>query len=170
MDDVLFAAWQKDLPPFDGQTITVKNAVPLETLSQLLTKIVDELREAFGMEPLYFLDDWHEHDGVVLAAKPVSWDTLQSEVESAHALSQFVFGDYAVRRGFYTKSGRFYLRFYINEDGNWQNDVPDGDFDLTVSGATASALSPALRKRFGDKIRVFPANAFFAERYNGHIG
>lgn len=167
MDSILFSAWQNTEPPFDGLTLTVKQAVPLETLVSVLATIVEQLQENFGGEPLHFVMDWHEHDGVVLPSKSTSWGILKSEVETASKLSNFVFGDWEVRRGFYPESQQFYLRFYVNEERDWAGPQADGDFDLTVTNDLAKVFTPILSERLGDNLKIAPASPFFNERYSG---
>lgn len=171
MDTVLFAAWQNKEPPFNGQTLTVKQAVPLETLSNVLTEVVQKLHKTFGGETLYFVMDWHEHDGVVLPAKPALWDVLKSEVETTAQLSRlFLHADTFVRRGFYPESGQFYLRFYVNEPGyaGQAEDEDNGDFDLSVADELAKVIVPVLGERLGNNLHILPANGFFNERMAEH--
>ena len=104
--------WRVALAPFGGQTVAFasEDLTPLPALRLALLAVAAALRQQWPEVALFTLDDWHEHDGFLSAARPASWQDLSDALTSDKALLTLSHGDSEVRRAFFPATHDFYLR------------------------------------------------------------
>jgi len=160
--------WRSGSPPFDGLTVAFasEDLTPLPALRLALLALVSRLQTHWPEAALFTLDDWHEHDGFINAAKPTSWQYLSAALASDKALSALSQGDWDVRRAFFPATYDFYLRVYIPADCG--NDYPErrGDFDVTCGPSLAAELADLAAFAGGLPIAECDAKGFFDRRYD----
>jgi hypothetical protein len=166
MDDTLLKAWTNTTSPFDGEALCLRDLVPIERLSQLLSVTVGALRVEFGDSILAVNSDWHEHDGYVSPSEPTDWEFLGELAASPTALYDHRPGDDFVRLAFFDSRCRFLLRIWIPDE----NDDPDqypgkwGTFDLSSSATVIQTITQLLPTA---ELAVCDAKSFFSKRYAG---
>lgn len=159
--------WRRGEAPFDGVTLAPEAWVPLPLLSRMVSSVVGTLRREHP-GPLHTLLDWHEHDGWLTAATPVTWGELAAAIERPEAWTHtFAGGDTWVYRAYFPEDRSFYVRFYAsNEDGPAAGEW-SGTFDLTGPSELVESVLNRLRQDEDVPLRVFPPHAYFNERYAG---
>lgn len=157
-----------DEAPFDGVTIYPEDIIPLPEARIALVRIVALLRETWGDAGLCRLDDWFEHDGVVLKARPTSWEEVENYLASDEALYAARTGDTYVKIGIFPTDRRFYLRIDVidesdetDREGRWVT------FDLTCNPMQSRRLQDELLQ-LSEAILSIPAKKFFSWR--GEMG
>jgi len=158
--------WRAALTPFDGLTVASASAdlTPLPALRLALLAVASALRQRWPEPALFTLDDWHEHDGFLSAARPASWQDLSDALASDKALLTLSHGDSEVRRAFFPATYDFYLRVYVPDD--FDNGYPErrGDFDLTCGAGLAADLAASA---CAVPLAVCEAKGFFDRRHGG---
>jgi hypothetical protein len=129
-----------------------------------LLALVDELEARWPDVELYWLHDWHEHDGVMEPPRGISWSEVRAVLHSDESLSAARAGDTYVRVGICPKNWQFYLRFYP-EDDEEETDPPRlehvGNFDLTCSPSFAETVLERLAPLHLTGLRCEPAKEYF---------
>ncbi len=169
MNGELERRWRGGIVPFSGQTITIdsEDLTPLTPLRHALLAVVSRLQQRWSDAALLSLDDWHEHDGFITVAKPISWVYLLSTLASDETLLALSHGDWAVRMSFFPKTYDFYLRVYVPAD--YDSDYPErrGDFDITCASELAAELADNAALASGLSFANRGAKNFFDPRYSG---
>ena len=168
MDDVHYTAWREARAPFDGVTIHTVDFLTLGNALTLLRPIVSSLHGQYGSEQLLTYHDWHEHDGIILPAKPTEWAQLIQLTQSDRDLIKASCGDYQVSSAFFSESRSFLLRIYIDDDFVYaENRDPANDrcvyFDLTCD---VEGLSKMIAPEDGVTESEY-AKTYFDRRYGG---
>jgi len=168
MDDVHYTAWREARAPFDGVTIHTVDFLTLGKALDILLPVLSNLYRQYGAEQLFTYHDWHEHDGVILAAKPMEWGELLKLTDSDRDLLQASHGDYQVSSVYFPESRTFLLRVYIDDDfacAEKRDLVNDRCvyFDLT---AHANVLSGLISPEDG-VTESTDAKSYFDRRYGG---
>ena len=113
MDETLMKAWRSGTAPFNGATARPSDLLPLADLSSVLRLLVATLHQRHGNTALLRLDDWHEHDGYVTSAKPITWQELAATTATPEALYEQRPRDGHVRSAVYESTGCFLLRIWV---------------------------------------------------------
>lgn len=165
MDPRLDRAWRVSQTPFNGDTVFLSDPIPTADLVALLRQVTAFLKRQYPNAALRKLEDWHEHDGVVLESDDIDWMYLDRLLQSADSFRQAVSDDDDVCLGIYDSACQFYLRFGFSRARERETGRPtDGDFDL--SGA--SDLCRAIRSVADTASTcIVPAKRYFDERYAG---
>ncbi len=172
MDQYLFDSWQKGAPPFDGFILCHRDSLPryflrVEELREALTLAVTELQEECGDAPLVALEDWHEHDGVLLPGREATWQDVQNALVSNVALYGSRDDDYLVHRAFYPSGGSFLLRYDLLD----RDDAPDhgvwGTFDLAAPITQLEKIVSNCSKSLRAKLRIENAKQYFDSKSAG---
>jgi hypothetical protein len=174
MDIEFERRWRHGLPPFDGATLYSPEGIPLPALRSALQMVVAHLQPLYSQARMFRLSDWHEHDGILLEAKPSSWEEINLMLASEKAFYAFSEGDTYVRSAFFPEERDFYLRVYIPDD--WDNpfyahDDPKliryGEWDISCTEVLASRLTIALQQEETRLLTKQPAKEYFDSRYSG---
>ncbi len=160
--------------PFNGQTVTLKDFVPLAQLRQAVLQVVQQLRDYRPVDALFRLDDWHEHDGYINHANPATWQELDALLTSEQTLKAASTGETYVRRGYFPAERDYYLRLYIPDtyDNPFHSDddpnlVDYGLFDVTCQEPLAHQIAEAVGVIEAIELEVIAAQAFFDRSYGG---
>jgi hypothetical protein len=174
MDAEFFQRWREGRAPFNGQTVTLKDFVPLATLRIALLQVVQQLQDYRPDAALFRLDDWHEHDGFVKEAEPATWQELDTLLTSEQTLKAASTGETHVRRGYFPAERDYYLRLYV--PGAYDNpfhahDDPDlvdyGSFDVTCPEPLMRQIVIAVESAGRIDLEVIATQAFFDRGYGG---
>ena len=169
MNDAWNRRWKQASPPFDGQTVAFasEELTPLPALRQALLVIIAVLQQRWPEASLFVLDDWHEHDGFVNAARPTAWPELLQRAGTDEKTMTFTQGEWDVRLAFFPDDYGFYLRVYV--PAHYDNDYPQrrGSFDVTCAPELAATLSEIAASASGLPVTQFEAKAFFDRCYGG---
>ncbi len=173
MDSEFDRRWRAAQAPFDGVTVVMDKLVALPVLRRALIAVVGVLHAHRPGEPLFRLQDWHDHDGFVTKAHPSSWLELRSLLDSDDALAGASAGETHVRTAFFPQGRDFLLRVYVPDvyDNPYHaHDDPRlvhyGLFDVTCQWPLALALREAAQGAWIAAL-VRPAKAFFDTNYSG---
>jgi hypothetical protein len=166
VDQKLQHAWHTEARPFDGKTLHLADLVPLDRLSLLLSAAVTALRRAYENASLLSLADWHEHDGYITSAHPITWQELEAIASSVATLYERRPGDDFVRLGFYEASGTFFLRVWVLDEDDDRDNYPGkwGNFDLSASEALLQVVASSVPS---ESFLFSPALKYFNERFAG---
>lgn len=162
--------------------LTVDDLLPVQELRGALVQIHAPLVAAFGREPLWTLDCWHEHDGFLTEATSTDWTSLGEHLRSDAALYAARSGDDHVFRAYFPESFVFLLRFETSEeDDDEQYPGIWGAFDLVGPSSLVEKISSGLpefplsaRKKLPPnmtqamtRLQMHPAGEWFDERWAG---
>jgi hypothetical protein len=161
--------WLHGLSPFDGLTVSPlqEDLVLLPILRKALRGILDRLCEEYSGRSVYRAEDWHEHDGHLSAARPLSWSELESWLASDGTLYAAGHEDTDVRTAVFPDGQQCYLRLCIPRDHD--NPYPErrGSFDVTCGPELARDLAGIARESGGFVVTVTPAKEYFDRSYGG---
>lgn len=168
MDAFLFDQWRAASPPFDGLVLSHGDDLPVAVLRNAVRVTVTGLKQHYGELDLVAVNDWHEHDGVVLPGRATTWRALEGALKSDAALFAASDGDDYVYRAFYPSSGDFLLRFDILEsDSTMLNSRSRGRFDLSAPAPVLQAIVGQLDDGLREEISMENAKQYFDGRYAG---
>jgi hypothetical protein len=161
--DLLHERWLEARPPFDGDLI-VPNAdgYSVETLRPILQTIGAALAVASPKHSLWLNEDWHQHDGFLVASRPFSFRDLASWLASDTELDAHRHGDFSVYWAVYDDSYRFLLRFYLGDEPASR----DCTFDLSADADLIAACEQRLQ-RLGVETQRARSKAYFDKAYGG---
>lgn len=173
-------------PPFHGVTIHVEEMLPVFLLRRTLNAIVGVLHDHWHRSKIFTMQDWRDHDGVMLPARRSSWDELLAILASDDALYESMAGDTLVKVAFFPKEREFLLRYYIPEPQeledssltygtNFYIPVPHeqaldnrwGRLDLTISPALQDVVLDACRTSGCPEPRSTQAKSYFLYLHKG---
>lgn len=142
MDAEMDRRWRANEPPFDGVRLAPDALLPVADLSAAITVVTDHLSRSMSPDSrLWFVEDWHEHDGYVKKAEPASWQMIREWSKRENLRP----GDTYVRAAFFPDSRSFYFRYYVADEE--PGEAMEGEFDLTgpkpLIDSTALALAEA---------------------------
>ena len=107
-------------------------------------------RPVLSRELVFVFDDWHEHDGIILPAKPLTINELSERVVTPHSLCQWGQGDFKVYRAVYPDSFDFLLRVNVVDEDDDPKEYP-------VSGVRCpSRVMVSTLPRFGSGLAASP--------------
>ena len=164
MDAEFQSRWPDAKPPFDGDTLFTAGMAFAAVRNALIAaiQIIRESGIIKAGEKIYRLDDWHEHDGILLEAHTITWGDVESWLASEKSLRLACPGDTFVRAGIFTEQRLFYLRFGADEGD------PDSWLDLSGPAALLKTVQDRLNGEPSVVVKVEPAQRFFAEGYKGY--
>ena len=162
MNEELERRWRSDTLPFDGHTLATEDGVPALDVRRFLIKAIECLEPIHGSSKLYKIDDWHEHDGFVTSATPVTWSELRSWLASDQRLFIARSGEVDVYVGIYPEDYSFYLRFYLDQEILPPGRPLEGAADLSASFELVSYLQGEL-----EETTIESATTRWRRRYGG---
>jgi hypothetical protein len=168
VDKILELAWRIGRPPLNGRTIYLEEAVPIADLLPVIRCVVAFLEDRYPNAALRRLDDWHEHDGVILEGSKTDWPSVKALLSSVEVFRAGVSDDTHVRLGLYDDDLSFYLRFgYFESPGQVAVPPETGIMDLSSSDSIIQDVIALLQPR---RTMTASANVYFHERYKGRSG
>lgn len=164
MDVDLERRWKEGQPPFDGDVLLLDledDAVSAATLRGALLTICDVLHLVDAGD-LWLNEDWHQHDGFLIASRRLPANEFLAWLASDRALMQRQHGDYAVYFGVYDETHEYLLRFYLGDE-------PDSTecYLSLLAGRTQLDQCAARLALQGISMRREPGKAYFDKIYAG---
>lgn len=171
MDAEFDRRWRESQPPFDGLTVTLNDYIPLPLFQQVLVAIVERLYTYRPEASLFHNMDWHEHDGYMNEALPISWETLRNLIASIENIQdRFYLADTYVRDGIFPAKRDYLLHYYVDFTDTISGEripFPTGIIDVTCQRPLALQIESVIRTAGVSNIDILPAKAFFDSRYAG---
>ncbi len=164
MDSILNALWPSGKRPFCGETIYPVDDVLVGDAIVAIPSALDHIGLYYPACTLFSLDDWHEHDGFVVSAKPTTIEMLRAELSTPESYVSFHSDDCAVYRAVYPDTLDFVLRYSLWEaDGTDQAPVDRGvHWTFTGYGHDIAEV----KKRWGRyNLATEPSERYFQSRY-----
>lgn len=152
--------WKQAQMPFDGKIVTSGVDSSMQTLLKALeyfTKLLDANPQNF-----YLYHDWHEHDGYLTQAKPISSIKLKNMVANEQSLRASMNGEAEVRTAVYPQSNEWLMRWYIDPD-----DSAYCDFEFCI--ATTAKNNPLEQMYLINPqgLNQLAAKTYFDKSYGG---
>lgn len=147
--------------PFAGPILVLEGPLQVDLLLNALRIAVEVVRKTFASPPLQVNVDWHEHDGVILPARTITWAEVDGWLGSVHSLLDSSSDDWRVYTLLFPDDFAFCLRYCINvDDGIEPRCRLDFSADPTVVATLAEAL---IRSNFAPSYKPSSA-AYLQER------
>ncbi|GAA5496381.1 hypothetical protein Rhal01_02564 [Rubritalea halochordaticola] len=122
MNAELHTLWQSGEKPFHSETIYPREDVFVRDVLVAIPSALDHIAQYYPENQLYSLDDWHEHDGLIVPAKPTSLDEIRTQLATAESYVRHHTDATAVYRAIFPDSLDFLLRYSL-----WEADSPHQD-------------------------------------------
>ena len=169
MDEALDKSWKNSSQPFDGETLSFSDLLPLSALRNLMVQVLDQLKRRFPRVTLQQFDDWHQHDGYTTSPQSSSWEGLEQILRSDEILYENRSPDDYIRKSFYPTTKTFLFRFYVADKDNDPEFYPGvwGDFDLSAHPSLIAEIVTELHGEGKDKLIVLKSKPFFDNNYAG---
>lgn len=169
MNNELVKAWERGLPPFDGDLIRCEESIPWLALRRVSLGILRHIEDKFPKEPLFSLDDWHQHDGFGTDNEcKIDLMALRVAFDDPCLLRSFCPGDFMVYRAIYPANMAFFWRFWLDapEDCPDQS-APTGIFDFSCGEPHFQEVRQVIETVPGIQTLIEPAKAFFDRTWGG---
>jgi hypothetical protein len=168
MNKELLIAWERGLPPFEGDVIRCEESIPWSSLRQVSLGILQHIEDHYRAEALFSLDDWHEHDGIGTGECDTDIAALRAAFDDASLLRRFCPGDYLVYRAIYPANMNFFWRFWLDapEDCPDQS-APTGIFDFSSGGSHFQEVRQMIENVPGIQPSIESAKAYFDRTWGG---
>ena len=164
MDTLLEPLWRTGQKPFHSKTIFPSVEVFVEDAMIAISSALRHIEIYYPSNRLFAFDDWHEHDGFVTPARPISISELREQIKTPASYAQSLSDDTAVYRAIYPDSLDFVLRYSLSDEDSLE--APDREVHWTFTGYGHDIVE--LQKRwqpFG--LSVEASCEFFLKRYAG---
>jgi hypothetical protein len=172
MDERLLRAWKEGHPPFHGCTLWAEN-LTFEQVVDCSQTILLVLEKRQAKENLRKFDDWHEHDGYIKEASPISLSEIEAAFASAAVLLQFCTDETDVCAAIYPQTAGLLWR--IGFDGrSTDRNGKHGDtrqrwrFDFSMDRDGLVAVKALLSDVHNVAVNEEPTIAFFDRNSTEH--
>lgn len=162
INHLLESRWKSGAAPFDGDVLWIDDVLHPEPFAAALAACTRVLRGERDLERLYWLDDWHAHDGFLTAERPCTWADINEWTSSTDAVRKSSPGDFDVYRLIYPADLRFCLRYRLDS-----NDDSDADFNVCADVLMLDEIAPSLRRMHVESVVREPAKPYFDRKYAG---
>jgi len=169
LDKSLFSKYEKEIVPFDGLNIHSNTYIPLGELRNIIGQIVNFLdsKSLIG-DQMYKMWDWFEHDGYLSKRSSVSTEFFKLLIKSDESFYSNHSGETYVNIGLLDNSSRWYLRIYIVDDYDLEDDEQrNGKFDISLDSNVARELLVQLNENGVDAIKCDNSKEYLRTKYSG---
>ena len=164
MDATLEPLWKTGEKPFDGETVYPLDDVFVRDAVVAIPSALDHIAQCYPTNQLFSLDDWHEHDGFVVSAKPTNIEALRAQVATLDSYVANHSDDFAVYRAIYPESLEFLLRYCLYDAHDRDQDASDREVHWTFTGGGHDVAE--LAKRWASyNLEVTSSAKYYRERY-----
>jgi hypothetical protein len=168
MDEKLYKALDNQTKPFMKDAIVCDDLLRIDDLNVCLNVIIKVLKFNYGKQNLFFLDDWHNHDGFVNCSKKIQWSKFETITNSARSLYKNRCTDDFVFSSFYPESLGFLLRIdVLDEDddelypGIWR------EFNLFANDDIINEIVQQLSNELNNKLKIENSVQYMTNAYAG---
>ena len=165
MDGILETLWQDGEKPFHGETIYPLDDVFVRDAIVAIPSALNHIARYYPGSRLFAFDDWHEHDGFIVSAKPTTLDEIRRQLATPESYISSHSDDTAVYRAIYSDSRDFLLRYSLWDDDQHQ-DAADREVHWTFTGF-GHDLSEMMKGWSLYNLAREPSAKYFRDRYAG---
>lgn len=166
MDPQLEPLWRSGQKPFHGETLYPLNDVLVRDALVAIPSALRHIELYYPDAQLFMFDDWHQHDGFIVQARPVTLEALRKPMLTPESYVASLSDDFAVYRAIYPASLDFLLRYSVCDADASGQDPADREVHWTFTGRGHDVFE--MRKRwFAYSLEAESSAEYFQERYSG---
>lgn len=166
MDHLLEPRWQNGGKPFHRETLYPLNDVFVRDALVAIPSALRHILLYYPSDQLFMFDDWHEHDGFVVQAKPTTIKAVQKQVLTPESYVSNIPDDFAVYRAIYPASLNFLLRYSLSDADALGQAPSDREVHWTFTGY-GHDLAEMKKRWLPYNLAVKPSAKYFQARHAG---